>query len=101
MAAPGRLDPSSLRALPRSLWIMNTLLLNVQNAPEMVLTVDGWMRLEDEYIPRVCTRENGAAPMEAIKAQAVAARTFLLRAMRDSSSLGRTAPIQNSERFQT
>ncbi len=69
--------------------------------PDRVLTADGWMRLEDEYLPRVVTRENGQAHAEALKVQAIAARTYLLRAMRDHRSLGRTAPIQNSERFQT
>ncbi len=69
--------------------------------PDRVLTVDGWMHIEDEYLPRVVTRENGQAQPEALKAQAIAARTYLLRAMRDHRSLGRTSPIENTERFQT
>jgi hypothetical protein len=68
---------------------------------ESIYTVDGWMSLEDAYVPRVCTQENGAADFEALKAQAVAARTYLLRAMRDDTSLGTTSnPVGNGEHFQ-
>jgi len=68
---------------------------------ESVYTVDGWMSLEDEYVPRVCTQENGAADAEALKVQAVAARTYLLRAMRDDERLGTTAsPVINGQSFQ-
>jgi len=64
-------------------------------------TQDGWMELED-YVARVCTRENGAAAFEALKAQAVAARTYVLRAMRDEGPIGTPAkPLPNSEGFQT
>jgi hypothetical protein len=48
----------------------------------------------------VCTQENGAAGGNALKAQAIAARTYLLRAMRDDASLGTTKPIGNGEFFQ-
>lgn len=59
------------------------------------------MDLED-YVARVCTRENGAAAFEALKAQAVAARTYVLRAMRDEAPIGTPAkPIPNSQAFQT
>ena len=68
---------------------------------DTVYTVDGWMSLEDDYLPRVCTQENGAADMEALKVQVVAARTYLLRAMRDDKKLGTTAsPIINGQSFQ-
>jgi predicted small metal-binding protein len=67
---------------------------------ESVYTVDGWMSLEDQYVPRVCTAENGGADFEALKAQAVAARTYLLRAMRDDPSLGTSKPILNGTSFQ-
>jgi hypothetical protein len=68
---------------------------------DSVYTEDGWMSLDDEYVPRVCTQENGAADYEALKVQAVAARTYLLRAMRDDSKLGTTAkPVGNGEFFQ-
>lgn len=70
-------------------------------APAKVLTVDGWLRFEEDYLPRVVTRENGHGPPEALKAQAIAARTYVLRAMRDHRTLGRTVPIINSEKFQT
>ena len=66
-----------------------------------LVTQDGWMELED-YVARVCTRENGAAAFEALKAQAVAARTYVLRAMRDEGPIGTAAePLPNSEKFQT
>ena len=70
--------------------------------PKRVYTVDGWMDLEAEYVPRVVTRENGHAAPEALKAQAVAARTFVLRAMRDDPSMGTPdTPLPNTETFQT
>jgi Stage II sporulation protein len=68
--------------------------------PAKVLTVDGWLRFEEEYLPRVVTGENGHGPTEALKAQAIAARTYVLRAMRDHRALGRTVPIGNSQKFQ-
>lgn len=67
---------------------------------EKILTVDGWMRFEEDYLPRVVTAENGRAHPEALKAQAVASRTYVLRAMRDKPSLGRTEAIPNSQKFQ-
>lgn len=70
-------------------------------APTWLVTEDGWMDIED-YVARVCTRENGAAAFEALKAQAVAARTYVLRAMRDEGPIGTPAkPIPNSQAFQT
>lgn len=64
-------------------------------------TQDGWMDLED-YVARVCTQENGAAAFEALKAQAVAARTYVLWAMRDEAPIGTPEkPIPNSQSFQT
>ena len=71
-----------------------------ETAPTKVLTVEGWLRLEEEYLPRVVTGENGHGPSEALKAQSIAARTYLLRAMRDHRTLGRTVPIDNSQKFQ-
>lgn len=63
-------------------------------------TQDGWMDLE-EYVARVCTQENGAAAFEALKAQAVTARTYVLRAMRDEGPIGTPdKPIPNSQAFQ-
>jgi hypothetical protein len=67
---------------------------------DRVLTVDGWMRFEEDYLPRVVTGENGHAHPEALKAQAIAARTYVQRAMRDHRALGRTVPIINSQKFQ-
>lgn len=71
-----------------------------ESPPEKVLTVEGWLRFEEEYLPRVVTGENGHGPSEALKAQAIAARTYVLRAMRDHRALGRTVPIGNSQKFQ-
>jgi peptidoglycan hydrolase-like amidase len=64
-------------------------------------TEDGPMALED-YVARVCTQENGAAAFEALKAQSIAARTYVLRAMRDEAPIGTPArPLPNSQEFQT
>lgn len=64
-------------------------------------TTDGWMDLDADYIPRVVTAEHGIAADEALKALAVASRTFVLRAMRDSPKLGTVAnPIHSGENFQ-
>jgi len=71
-----------------------------ESPPEKVLTIEGWLRFEEEYLPRVVTGENGRGPSEALKAQAIAARTYVLRAMRDHRTLGRTVPIDNSQKFQ-
>src|SRR4051812_26784275 len=54
---------------------------------DAIYTVDGWMSLEDEYIPRVCTQENGGAGSAALEAQAVAARTYLATAIGDHPTL--------------
>lgn len=67
---------------------------------DRILTADGWMRFEEDYLPRVVTGENGHAHPEALKAQAVASRTYVLRAMRDDRSIGRTVPVPNSQKFQ-
>lgn len=69
-------------------------------APERVLTVAGWMLLEHEYVPRVVAGEHLHARFEAKAALAIAARTYLLRAMRDRPTLGRMTPIPNGEGFQ-
>jgi hypothetical protein len=63
-------------------------------------TVDGSTTLE-LYVARVTTGENGMAAPAALRAQAIAARTFVLRAMRDDSLLGTyKKPISNSTKFQ-
>jgi hypothetical protein len=71
-----------------------------EEAPEGILTEQGWMRLEDEYLPRVCAGEHLYAHPEAKAALVIAARTYVLRAMRDHPQLGRTEPVKNSEKFQ-
>lgn len=67
---------------------------------DSILTADGWLSLEDEYVPRVCTQENGGAAYLALEAQAIAARTYLLRAMRDDPALGVSKAVTNGESFQ-
>lgn len=53
------------------------------------------------YVAGVVAAENGAAAYAAQQAQAVAARTFVLRAMRDIPGLGSASnPIKNGEKFQ-
>lgn len=62
--------------------------------------VNGPLSLES-YVAGVVAAENGNAAHAARQAQAVAARTFLLRAMRDDPHLGRPQkPLASSERFQ-
>jgi hypothetical protein len=70
------------------------------SAADKVLTEEGWLDFEREYLPRVVTGENGRAHAEALKAQAIASRTYVLRAMQDDPKLGRTVPIANSQKFQ-
>lgn len=66
-----------------------------------VYTEDGLWELEDAYVPRVVAAEIGAAPPAALRAQAIAVRTFVLRAMRDDPKLGTSEkPIRSSESFQ-
>ncbi|TKC99855.1 SpoIID/LytB domain-containing protein [Polyangium fumosum] len=69
-------------------------------APERVLTTAGWLSLEREYVPRVVAGEHFHAHPEAKATLAIAARTYVLRAMRDRPTLGRTTPIPNGESFQ-
>lgn len=60
----------------------------------------GWEDLES-YVARVTTAENGQAPPEALRAQAIAARTYLLRSMRDDHALGTPAkPVPSGQQFQ-
>jgi len=68
----------------------------------MLFTVEGWMDLEEQYVPGVVTAEHESAKWHALQAVAVAARTYVLRAMRDDPKLGTEAkPIPNSGDFQT
>ncbi|MDI1484669.1 SpoIID/LytB domain-containing protein [Polyangium sp. y55x31] len=69
-------------------------------APERILTTAGWLSLEREYLPRVVAGEHLHAHPEAKAALAIAARTFVLRAMRDRPTLGRTTAIPSGEQFQ-
>lgn len=69
-------------------------------APTRVLTTSGWMLLDEEYVPRVVAGEHLNAHFEAKAALAIAARTFLLRAMRDRPTFGRSVPIPSGEGFQ-
>ncbi|MDI1437097.1 SpoIID/LytB domain-containing protein [Polyangium sorediatum] len=69
-------------------------------APERILTTAGWLSLEREYVPRVVAGEHLHAHPEAKAALAIAARTFVLRAMRDTPTLGHTTAIPSGEQFQ-
>lgn len=65
-----------------------------------IFTVDGSTTLES-YVAGVVTAENGAAAQAALRAQAVAARTFVLCQMRDNPNLGTyKKPIKNDQSFQ-
>jgi hypothetical protein len=48
----------------------------------------GWIDTETNYVPHVVACENGGAPFEALKAQAVAARTFLYYKMDGPGQIG-------------
>lgn len=69
-------------------------------APSRILTVEGWLSLEENYLPRVCSGEHRDAAPEAKAALVIAARTYVLRAMRDDPALGRSRPVPNGESFQ-
>ena len=47
----------------------------------------GLKAVETDYLPRVVTCENGGAPLEALKAQAVAARSYLYYKLNTSGSV--------------
>lgn len=68
---------------------------------EVFTEEDGWLDIEQQYLPRVCTQENGKAAYLALEVQAIAARTYLLRHMRDDPSVGTPSkPVVNGESFQ-
>lgn len=48
----------------------------------------GNVRVEDDYLPHVVACENGAADYEALRAQAIAARTFLYYKLESAGSIG-------------
>jgi len=79
-----------------------TILLGAEptEAPERVLTIAGWMSLDDEYVPRVIAGEHLQAFFESKAALAIAARTYLLRSMRDRPTFGRSTPIPSGDSFQ-
>lgn len=95
--APTRAIPP---AIPVTQTVQQVQQKNELDSPDKVLTSEGWLQFEDEYLPRVVTGENGRAHPEALKAQAIASRTYCLRAMQDDPKLGRTNPIVNSQKFQ-
>lgn len=97
MKAPARALPPAIPITPSVQTIQQR---NESVLPDKVLTSEGWLRFEEEYLPRVVTGENGRAHPEALKAQAIASRTYCLRAMQDDPKLGRTNPIVNSQKFQ-
>jgi hypothetical protein len=60
----------------------------------------GWVSVEDTYLPRVVTAENGTALPEALRAQAVAARTYLLFNVRGGGYGTPQKPVPSSQLFQ-
>src|SRR4029079_6008943 len=48
----------------------------------------GTLDVENDYIPQVVVCENGGASLEALKAQAVAARTYLYYKLKRQGSIG-------------
>lgn len=69
--------------------------------PAYVLTNAGWISLENDYVPRVVSGElPSSAYPEAKAALAIAARTFLARAMRDHPALGTLGPVPSGTGFQ-
>ncbi|UQA60440.1 SpoIID/LytB domain-containing protein [Polyangium aurulentum] len=101
MAAPRHFVDGRMRHLRRTAW--PCVMISLQEpteAPSRILTVEGWLSLEEDYLPRVCSGELRDAPPEAQAALVIAARTYVLRAMRDDPRLGRSRPIPNGEGFQ-
>lgn len=67
----------------------------------LLYTSEGWMDLEEHYVPGCVAAELPDGRAEAMRALAVAARTYVLRAMADDKKLGTEAkPIPNHGRFQ-
>jgi hypothetical protein len=73
-----------------------------QDAGRVYVAGAGWLSLEDEYLPRVVAGELGGGaevPIEALRAQAIAARTYLvyrLRHERDSGTPAKPIPANTS-----
>jgi hypothetical protein len=55
---------------------------------EAEVSGSGTLDVENDYIPQVVACENGGASLEALKAQAVAARTYLYYKLRRQGSIG-------------
>jgi hypothetical protein len=55
---------------------------------EAEVSGSGLLDVENDYIPQVVACENGGASLEALKAQAVAARTYLYYKLRRQGSIG-------------
>ncbi|QDS98269.1 SpoIID/LytB domain-containing protein [Adhaeretor mobilis] len=71
--------------LPRRVLAFSLIILGIAGPPAWAqftalstinVTGSGNVATETDYVPNVCNCENGAASFEALKAQAVAARTF-------------------------
>ncbi len=94
-----RRKQQSARALGEPIYVP-VAQAEIEEIPEKVLTVEGMVAFESNYIPRVVTGELGHGHPEAKAVQATAARTYVLRAMRDHPTLGRTTPLKNDATFQ-
>lgn len=67
----------------------------------LLFTDEGWMDLEEQYVPAVVAADFAIHKWAALEARAIVARTYVLRAMRDDPKLGtEEKPIPNSDRFQ-
>lgn len=55
---------------------------------EAEVSGSGLLDVENDYVPQVVACENGGASLEALKAQAVAARTYLYYKLRRQGSIG-------------
>ena len=106
---------TSMAVWPDALWTQKVNTANRRDEPiwlpparpelarlsDEIFTREGWMPLED-YVARVCTGEmTPDMHPEAIAAQAIAARTYVARAMRDHPALGKLSPIPTGPKFQT
>jgi hypothetical protein len=95
-----RRKQQSARALQEPVYVP-VAHVEIEEIPEKVSTVEGTLAFEGNYLPRVIAGEHLHAHPEAKAALAIAARTYVLRVMRDHPTIGRTTPIKNDTSFQT
>ena len=76
VGAIGALASLSFVSFTNSAKAATSRFLNIKVVDEKYNTYSGWYDLEKDYLPYVVLNENGNAHPEALKAQAVAARTY-------------------------